>query len=80
MAYCNCFPCHKKVMHLSAAIPGKGGGGEDLNLGTFVGMAWNLSTLFINFKPWMGGFDCFCTFVARSWGKTLGICSAANIL
>ena len=48
-------------MHLSAAISGRGGGGGAL--GTYVGMARDLSTLFVNFKPVMGEMDCFCTFV-----------------
>ena len=34
-----------------------------------MGMVSDLSTLFINFKPGMGGLDCFCTFVAGSPGE-----------
>ena len=49
-------------MHLSAAIPG-------VSPGTYAGMARDLSTLFDNFKPGMGGLDCFCTFVAGSRGE-----------
>ena len=52
-------------MHLSAA--NRGGGG--VTPGTYVGMAWDLSTLFNNLKPGMGGLDCFCTFVAGSPGE-----------
>ena len=39
---------------------GRGGGTS----GTYAGLALELSTLFVNFKPGMGGLDCFCTFVA----------------
>lgn len=60
-------------MHLSAAIPGGGGG-------TFASVARDLSTLVVNFKPGMRGLECFCTFVAGSQGKTRGICSDAAIL
>ena len=48
-------------MHLSAAIPGG-------NPGDIAGIGRDLSTLFDNLKPWMGGLDCFCTFVAGSVG------------
>ena len=41
-------------MHLSAAI--RGGG---VTLGTYAGMAWDLSTLFIDFKPGMGDWMAF---------------------
>ena len=51
-------------MHLSAAI--RGGG---VTPGTYAGMAWDLSTLFHNFKPGIGGLDCFCTFVEGSRGE-----------
>ena len=51
-------------MHLSAAIPGGG-----VTPGTHAGMARDLSTLFDNFKPGMGGLDCFCTLVAGSPGE-----------
>ena len=54
------------LMHLSAAIPGGGG----VTPGTYAGKARDLSTLFDNLKPGMGGLDCFCTFVAGSGGKT----------
>ena len=49
-------------MYLSAAVPG-------VTIGTFAGMARDLLTLVANFKPGMGGLDCFCTFFARSPGK-----------
>ena len=48
-------------MDLSAAIP-RGGGWVTPE--TYAGMERNLSTLFANFKPGMGGLDRFCTFVA----------------
>ena len=32
-------------------------------------VARDLSTLFDNFKPGMGGLDCLCTFVAGSPGE-----------
>ena len=54
-------------MHLSAAIPGRGGRG--VTPGTYGDMARDLSSLFDNFKPWMGGLDCFCTFVAGFPGE-----------
>ena len=44
-------------MHLKAAIPWR-------NPGTYAGMARDLSTLFDDFKPGMGGLDCFCTWIA----------------
>ena len=61
-------------MHLSEVI--LEGGGE-VTPGTYAGMARDLSTLFDNFKPGMGGLG-FCTFVAGSQGggggETRGIC------
>ena len=53
--------------------------------GRYAGMARDLSTLFVNFKPgiWWGGggggLDCFCTFVAGSPGEHPRICSVAAI-
>ena len=49
-------------MHLSP--PSRGG-----NHGAYTGMARDLLTLFDNFKPGMGGLDCFCTFVAGYPGE-----------
>ena len=43
-------------------------------------MARDLSTLFVDFKPGMGGLECFCTFVAESPGEDPRECSAATIL
>ena len=34
-------------------------------------MAQDLSTLFVDFEPGMGGLDCFCTFKVGSLGKDL---------
>ena len=64
-------------MHLSLIYqrPSRG-----VTPGTFASMARDLSTVVVNFKPGMGGLECFCTFVAGSQGSTLGICSAAAIL
>ena len=62
------------VMHLSAAIPG------GVTPGTYAGIARDLSTLFVDFKPGMGGLDCFCTFVAGSPGENPRECSTATIL
>ena len=56
------------IMQLLAAIQG-GGGMGGVTPGTYAGMARDLSTLFDNFKPGMGGLDCFCTFVAGLPGK-----------
>ena len=42
-----------------------------MTLGTYAGIVLDLLTLVANFKPGMGGMDCFCTFVARSLGKDL---------
>ena len=64
------------VMHLSAAIPGGGG----VTPGTYAGMARDLSTLFVDFKPGMRGLDCFCTFVAGSPGENPRECSPTTIL
>ena len=50
-------------MDLSAAIPG------GVAPVTYAGMARELSTLFVNFKPGMGGLDCFRTFIAGSPGE-----------
>ena len=52
------YPAKQKVIH-----PG------GVTLGKYEGMVQDLSTLFVNFKPWMGGLDCFCTFVAGSPGE-----------
>ena len=52
-------------MHLSVAITG----GEGGTPGTYAGMARDWSYVFFNFKPGMGGLDCFCTFVAGSPGE-----------
>ena len=51
------------IMQLLAAI----GGG--VTPGTYAGMVRDLSTLFDNFKPGMGGLDCFCTFSSRITGE-----------
>ena len=50
-------------IHLSAAIPWAE------SPGTYATIARDLLTLVTNFKPGMGGLDCFCTFVGRSSGK-----------
>ena len=63
------------VMHLSAAIPGEG-----VTPGTYAGMAQDLSTLFVGFKPGMKGLDCFCTFVAGSPAENPRECSPTTIL
>ena len=39
---------------------------------TYAGIRQHLLTTVANFKPGLGGLDCFCTFVARSPGKDLG--------
>ena len=39
---------------------------------TYAGIRQHLLTTVANFKPGMGGLDCFCTFVARSPGKDVG--------
>ena len=52
-----------EVLHLSVAIRGGGGG----TLGTYAGMARDLSTLCDNFKPEIGGLDCFCTSAGSRW-------------
>ena len=51
----NIFPCFQ----------GERGG----NSGTYAGLALELSTLFVNFKPGMVGLDCFCTFIAGFPGE-----------
>ena len=56
------------IMQLLAAI-GEGRGGGGVTPGTYAGMARDLSTLFDNFKPGMGGLDCFCTFSSRITGE-----------
>ena len=43
-------------------------------------MARDFSTNGANFKLGMGVWDCFCTFVARSRGKTYGVRFAAALL
>ena len=47
-----------------------GGGGGEVTSGTYAGLALELLTLFVNFKPGMGGLDCFCIFVAGFPGGT----------
>ena len=56
----------RRLNGLISSHPG-GGGGEPR---TYAGMARNLSTMFANFNPGMGGLDRFCTFVA---GEARGI-------
>ena len=51
------------IMHLSTAIPGGSGG---VSPGIYAGMTRDLSTLFDNCKPDVGGLVWFCTFVAGS--------------
>ena len=48
---------------------GGGGGGRGITPGAYAGMARDLSTLSVHFKPWMERLDCFYTFVAGSSGK-----------
>ena len=48
--------------------------------GTYAGLASDWLTLVANFKPGIGGLDCFSTFAARSLGKTRGVRNAAAIL
>ena len=50
--------------------PGRGGGG--VTMGTYAGMARDLSTFFDNRKPGMEGLDCFCTFVVGLLGRSAG--------
>ena len=50
-------------MYLSAAVP------MGITPRAYAGMARDLSTLSVHFKPWMGRLDCFYTFVAGSSGK-----------
>ena len=63
MALWYCLLCQTKGYALISGHPG------GVTLGKYEGMVQDLSTLFVNFKPWMGGLDCFCTFVAGSPGE-----------
>ena len=50
-----------RVMHLSAAIPGGGGGLTPGTYGGNRGIALGLLTFLTNFWPGTGALDCFCT-------------------
>ena len=56
------------------------GGGGGVTPGAYTGMARDLSTLSVHFKPWMVGWIAFTLSWQDPRGKTRGICSAAAIL
>ena len=60
-----------------ALISGHPGG---VTLGKYQGMVQDLSTLFVNIKPWMGDWIAFVLSKQDLRGKMRGICSAIAIL
>ena len=60
-----------------ALISGHPGG---VTLGKYQGMMQDLSTLFVNIKPWMGDWIAFVLSKQDLRGKMRGICSAIAIL
>ena len=60
-----------------ALISGHPGG---VTLGKYQGMVQDLSTLFVNIKPWMGDWIAFVLSKQDLRGRMHGICSAIAIL